>query len=294
MNLRTMTARIRQLIVLLLVPAAVYAQFPDTLNKKRLTTLILSGTGAYTLTLVGLSQLWYEDFEKQSFTFFNDIHEWKQVDKAGHLYSSFQFSLITARALRWTGVQAPKSDRIGALTGFMMMVPIEIMDGFSTGYGASGWDLFFNAAGSGLYLAETVWWKEPRLHPKFSFHRTDYAAQRPDVLGDTFMSEMIKDYNGQTYWLSVDMDKFIRFPKWLNLAAGYGAEDMIYANDESNEAAGYDPYRQYYLGLDIDLTAIESRSKAVRTALFFLNMIRLPAPAVEFSRKGVKLYGLYF
>jgi hypothetical protein len=282
------------LLALLLLPALAWGQPPDSLRKKRLTALVISGAAAYTVTIAGLSQLWYKDHEKQPFTFFNDIHEWKQVDKAGHLYSSYQFSLITARALRWSGVKPPKNERIGALTGFLMMLPIEILDGFSEGYGASAWDLAFNAAGAGLYLGQAHWWKRPRLHPKFSFHRTDYAPVRPDVLGDTFLSEMIKDYNGQTYWLSADMDTFIRFPRWLNLAAGYGAEDMVYADDQSNQAAGYDPHRQYYLGLDFDLTAIQSRSKALRTALFFLNMIRLPAPAVEFSRKGVKVYALYF
>ena len=52
-----------------------------------------------------------------------------------------------------------------------------------------------------------------RIYPKFSFHRTDYAPLRPDVLGDGLAEEIFKDYNGQTYWLSFDMDKFIKFPK---------------------------------------------------------------------------------
>jgi hypothetical protein len=115
------------------------------------------------------------------------------------------------------------------------------------------------------------------------------------VLGDGLTSEILKDYNGQTYWLSVDMDKFIRFPKWLNLAAGYGAQGMIYARDRQNIEAGYrDPYRQYYLSLDFDLSAIKTRSKVVKTLIFVANMIKIPAPAIEFSSRGTRFHALHF
>ena len=91
------------------------------------------------------------------------------------------------------------------------------------------------------------------------------------------------------------MDKFIRFPQWLNLAVGYGAEGMIYARDHQNIDAGYPmPYRQYYLSVDFDLRAIKSRSRFVNGLIFVASMIKLPAPALEFSKKGAKLHVLYF
>ncbi len=118
---------------------------------------------------------------------------------------------------------------------------------------------------------------------------------RPSVLGDGMPGEMFKDYNGQTYWLSFVWDKFIRFPKWLNLAVGYGAEGMVYARDEQNIEAGYPrAYRQYYLSIDFDLRAIKSRSKVVNTLIFFASMIKIPAPTIEFSSKGTKVHALYF
>ena len=211
------------------------------------------------------------------------------------------FILLTTSAmehqghLRWCNVKPKKSDLVGALVGFGVMLPIEIMDGFSASYGASPGDLIANAAGSAFFLGQALLWKEQRILPKFSFHQTEYAAMRPSVLGDGALSEMFKDYNGQTYWLSVDMDKFIRFPKWLNLAVGYGAEGMVYARDEQNIEAGYPPaYRQYYLSIDFDLRAIKSRSKAVNTLIFFASMIKIPAPTIEFSSKGTKVHAFYF
>jgi len=293
-----MTAVNKLLIFFLSIPLWVHSQTIDSsqqVNKKRLNTFIVGSTVVYSVTLVGLNELWYEDSPKQSFQFFNDNAEWKQVDKVGHFYSAYYLSYGTSRALRWCQVKPKKSDLVGALVGFGVMLPIEIMDGFSAAYGASAGDLIANAAGSAFFLGQSMLWKEQRIFPKFSFHQTDYAALRPSVLGDGMPSEIFKDYNGQTYWLSFDMDKFMKFPRWLNLAAGYGAEGMVYARDEQNIEAGYPaPYRQYYLSIDFDLRAIKSRSKAINTLIFIASMIKLPAPTIEFSSKGAKFHAFYF
>jgi hypothetical protein len=283
---------------LIFCPLIAAAQLSDStyvLNKERLKFGAIGSAVVYSAALVGLSQLWYTDSESQPFQFFNDNREWKQVDKLGHMFSTFYFSYGASRALQWCHAPPKKSDLIGSLVGFGVMLPIEILDGFSDAYGASTGDLLANAAGSALFLTQSTLWNEVRVYPKFSFHRTDYASLRSDLLGSDLTSEILKDYNGQTFWLSFDMDKFVKFPRWLNLAAGYGAERMVYARDYQNRAAGYgDPFRQYYLSIDIDLTAIHSRSKTIRTLLFFANMIKLPAPAVEFSSTGVKFHALYF
>jgi hypothetical protein len=257
--------------------------------------LAISGTVAYGATLAGLSHLWYSDTKSQPFKFFNDNTEWKQVDKIGHLFTSFYVSYGTSRALQWCDVPKKKSDLVGSLVGFGIMLPIEILDGFSDAYGASTGDLLANAAGSAFYLGQSVLWNEVRIYPKFSFYRTRYATLRSDLLGNGLTSEILKDYNGQTFWFSVDMDKFVRFPSWLNIAVGYGAEGMIYARDYQNTGAGYPaPFRQYYLSIDFDLTSIKSKSKVVNTLLFVANMIKIPAPTLELSKEGVKFKPLYF
>jgi hypothetical protein len=168
------------------------------------------------------------------------------------------------------------------------------MDGFSDAYGASSGDLLADAAGAAFYLGQKHLWSEVRIMPKFSFNRSGYAKYRPNVLGDG-LSEVLKDYNGQTYWFSIDLDKFANFPKWLNLAVGYGANGMIYARDNQNLEHGFaTPYRQYYFALDLDLTAIKTRSKVLKTMIFLANMIRIPAPALEFSRHGTSFHTFAF
>ena len=256
--------------------------------------MIIAGSAGYALTLYGLNELWYKDSEHQAFQFFNDNGEWKQVDKLGHFYSAFYLSYGASKAYQWCSVPKKKSDFYGALTGFLVMLPIEIMDGYSDAYGASSGDLLANATGSLFFLGQSLLWKEPRIYPKFSFHQTDFAEKRPNLLGDNLASEMLKDYNGQTYWLSFDMDKFIKFPKWLNLAVGYGADGMVYAHDNINSQLGYNAYRQYYFAFDPDLTAIKTRSKVLKTAFFIISMIKLPSPTIEFSSNGTKFHMFYF
>ena len=265
-----------------------------TIDSTRLKTVIIGSTVAYTGIIIGLSSVWYSQYDKQEFQFFNDAGEWKQVDKVGHFYSAFQLSSIGSRTLQWSGVSKKKSDLAGTITSFAVMSSIEVLDGFSAGYGASASDLLANALGAGFYLGQQALWHETKIYPKFSFHSTEYAEQRPEALGSTLMEQMIKDYNGQTYWLSADVDKFVKFPRWLNLAVGYGAEDMLYANVVDNLNNGLNPYRQFYLGIDFDLTAIKSRSKFLNSLIYVVNMIKLPAPTLEFSQGKVRAHFFYF
>jgi hypothetical protein len=87
--------------------------------------------------------------------------------------------------------------------------------------GASSGDIIANASGTALFVSQLLW-KEQRITPKFSFHTT-HAQYRPNVLGSSLAEQMLKDYNGQTYWLSVNLHSFYKgskIPKWLNLAIG--------------------------------------------------------------------------
>ena len=105
-----------------------------------------------------------------------------------------------------------------------------------------------------------------RISLKFSFHQTDFPPYRPKLLGDTILAEQIlKDYNGQTYWLSCNLSSFMKeetkFPKWLNLAFGYGGEGMISGRNEfvtleNGNTIWMERYRQYYFSLDIDLSRV--------------------------------------
>lgn len=268
------------------------------INKKRLNTVLI-GTGVgYTASLVVLNEVWYKEQGKTDFHFFNDNSQWNQVDKVGHFYSAYQLSNIGKQLFLWTNMSEKKSAIWGSVMSQALMIPIEVMDGFAVEYGFSWGDITANLLGAGFFLSQELGWKGQRIKTKFSFHRTEYAALRPEVLGDGFFEELLKDYNGQTYWLSFDIYTFAKqnpkIPHWLNIALGYGADGMVYAREEENNENGYESYRQYYVGIDFDLSHIKTRSKFLKTVLFIADMVKLPAPAVEFNKNGVNYHWLYF
>jgi hypothetical protein len=290
---------IRLLTFLVYFPGMLFSQVRmdstvSPVRTKPLRIAAISTGAAYALGLAGLNHLWYRHSERQSFRFFNDNPEWNQVDKLGHFYSSFYLSNGFSKGLQHYNVKPSRADLAGSIIGFAVLIPIEIFDGFSDAYGASVGDLVADGAGALFYYSQSNLWNEVRLRPKFSFRYSPYAKMRPDVLGEG-MERIIKDYNGQTYWLSVDADKFFRFPKWLNFAVGYGANGMIYARDSQHIANGLSlPQRQYFLSIDLDASAIHTRSKVVKTIIFVVSMIKLPAPTLEFSGNRVKAHAFYF
>ena len=76
----------------------------DTLNKPRRNALVITEAAIAAITLVGLDQLWYADFERSNFKTTNDNSEWLQLDKFGHVFSSYQLGRLGANALNWAGV----------------------------------------------------------------------------------------------------------------------------------------------------------------------------------------------
>jgi hypothetical protein len=272
----------------------------DTLPHPRMLPLAAAGLGlGYASGLFVLSKTWYGESAKTSFHFFNDNREWKQLDKAGHFWGAYHEGRLGMEALRAAGVPNKKAIWYGGLLGFVLQSPIEWLDGYAADYGASAGDLGANALGAAALIAQQLAWGESRLQPKFSFHQTRWAPLRPQVLGSGLPEELLKDYNGQTYWLAAEVAAFLpaqsRYPIWLNLAVGYGAEEMVFGDPGTNRQAGYRAYRQYYLAPDFNFRNLETRHKWLKRAFWLLDMVHLPLPAVEYNRRqGFKLHPIYF
>ena len=273
----------------------------DTLNKKRQNSIFITEAVLASGALIGLNQLWYADYPKSDFHFINDNSDWLQMDKVGHLYASYHIGRFSAEALNWSGTSKKNQLIYGASLGFVFLTAVEVMDGFSEEWGASMGDVVANAAGTALYVSQELIWKEQRIIPKFSYHKTEYSNYRPDVLGSTFPEQILKDYNGQTYWLSTNIYSFSKgskIPKWLNVALGYGAEGMVSGNDENFTpilTPKSEKFRQFYLSFDVDLTKINTKSHFLKTIFSVFNTVKIPAPTIEYSpQSGFKFYAFYF
>jgi uncharacterized protein YfiM (DUF2279 family) len=278
-------------------------------HKKRIRFLAAGNVLAYTGSMLALNEIWYKDYPRSSFHFFNDNNEWQRVDKAGHAFSAYVASRASMEMWRWAGLKRKQRIWIGGMSGALYQTVIETLDGFSAEWGWSWGDFAANMVGSGLVIGQELAWDEQRINLKYSTHHTKYPAghlrERADHLfGKSFGERMFKDYNAQTIWLSANLKSFLKtsnLPPWLNLAFGYGGDGMFDANENTwTDAASnmFDRrdiprYRQFYLAPDIDLTRIKTSSKFLKVILFILNTFKFPAPALELSQGKLRAHLLY-
>lgn len=278
---------------------AMFASDSLSVLKTRKLTLGLSSVALTTGSLIYLNQAWYQQYSSSAFHTFNDNDEWFQMDKFGHTLTTYQTGRLIMNAMDWAGYSKKSQLLVGGLSGFAYMSAIEVMDGYSTGWGFSWGDMGANALGSGLAIGQKALWNEQRIQLKFSFYQSPYAQYRTDLLGKSLSTQVLKDYNGQTYWLSVNPSSFLKketkFPKWLNVAVGYGANGMIGARynnvlvmDEHGNTKYFNRYRQYYLSLDVDFTRIRTKSKVLKAVFSCINIIKIPFPNLELSEGKLK------
>lgn len=277
---------------------------PTTINNKRFYLITGIHASYYGGSLLLLGQAWYKDFPKTSFHTFNDSKEWLQVDKVGHGFTAYNFSKYSKGMWEWTGLSHEKATWIGGLSSIGYLTLLETFDAYSAKWGWSWTDIGANVAGTGMYVAQELLWKEQRVQFKFSAHRKQYDPslinRANELYGKSLPERLLKDYNGQTYWLSMNMSSFAKesgLPPWFNISVGYGAEGLLggFENigfDKSGNMVFNRPdirrERQWYLSPDIDFTKIKTNKKLVRTMFSVLNMLKMPAPALELSGGKIK------
>jgi len=289
----------------------------DTLNKNRLKTTLFVGGTTYVLGSTGLYLAWYKDYPRSGFHFFDDYGQWSHMDKVGHMYSTYGQSELLYKGFRWTGLNEDRAILYGLATSLLFQSTIEVMDGFSTEWGFSWTDFGANLIGAAAFGMQQNAWGEQRLRLKFSASPVDYSVdisgsqylldRSQSLFGSNGLEKLLKDYNGQTYWLSVNPHSFTRkdtwIPEWMNIAFGYGVSNMLGGNDNIWEQGGelinlnseFQRYQQYYFSLDADLSKVNTNSKFWRTLLDILNYIKLPFSTIEINTLGqVKFHILHF
>jgi hypothetical protein len=278
--------------------------------KSRVWAVAAGHMAVWTSSYLALNKAWYDGFPKSNFHFFNDNTEWNQVDKAGHNWTAYQVSRLSAGLWKWSGLSECKSALLGGLSGLAYQSIIEIQDAYSAEWGFSWGDMAANFAGAATFVSQQLGWHEQRLQFKLSYWGYDYDAdaklRRNQLFGNSLPERMLKDYNSQTYWLSANVASFLqhsKWPAWLNMAVGYKSNGMLGGFDNKwNDKTGntfsrpdIQRVRYFALSPDVDLTKIHSNKKWVRTLLYVANMVKIPAPALIVSSKGrLKAYALYW
>ena len=275
----------------------------STVNHAKLRTIILTESALYLGSMAYLQFIWYKDKERVPFHFFDDSKGYLQVDKLGHIYGAYWQSYLSYQWLRSAGVSKKNALIFGGTAGIILQMPIEIFDGLYEGWGFSWGDVAANTAGSVLVIGQELLFDEQVFQYKFSFSRSPYANQANGYLGDNTLESLFYDYNGHTYWLSTSVNNFLlkeKLPDWLNLAVGYSANGMFGEFENRTSYRGVslpttERYRQFLLSPDINWTKIPTQSKLLKGVFQALNLVKIPAPALEVNSLGrVKGHWIYF
>jgi hypothetical protein len=284
----------------------------DKFNYRPLITFSSLGL-TYGSSVVLLNEAWYKDYPRSGFHFFNDWDEWQKMDKMGHVFSANVQSKYVYELYKWSGVE--KSDAIlyATLTSLLFQTSIELFDGFSEQWGFSVTDFGANMVGASLFASQELMWSEQRFIFKVSGAKRNYLQsnssesdnvnplileQRANELyGSSLPSRFLKDYNAQTIWLSMNLKSFAKnskLPAWLNIAVGYGADNMYGGFDNLWEKDGIindvssslPRYNQYYIAPDFDISRIPFKKKFWKTIFGILNVFKIPLPALEINSQG--------
>lgn len=253
----------------------------DSIPTKKRVILSSSIIGlGYASSLIALYDVWYAEFPKSTFHFYNDGSNWMQMDKFGHGFSGYLLSQKAGDLYRWSGVKK-SYPWIGFGIGMSYLGALEFMDAYNQGWGFSTYDVLANFSGGALYLSQELIFKKQLVLPKFSFFPSKYAAYRPEVLGKNFPEQLLKDYNGQTYWFSFPIGGFapsVKKMNWLCLSLGYSVDQKLVGDQDAY--LDFRASRQFLVSLDIDLTRLPIKNPTLKKVLAQLNMIKIPFSAL--------------
>jgi hypothetical protein len=295
----------------------------DSFDKKRFWTLLGTGATIHTGALILLNKVWYAQYPRSAFHYFDDKTEWMEIDKAGHILTAYTATKWAYNAVRWSGMKNKNATLVAMSTGMLFQTSLEVLDGFSTEWGFSWADMLSNTSGCALFGFQQAIWEEQRIILKISNTQRNYSTtpirstdglktsslreRANDLYGDNYTQTFFKDYNALTFWLSFNPHSFNkngRFPTWLNIAIGYGADNMFGGYNNQWPTAkpefilsnkDFPRYRQLYVSLDIDLSRIKTKSKLLNTVLRTINFIKIPSPTLEFnSLNQIKFHPLFF
>ncbi|MFM7770465.1 MAG: DUF2279 domain-containing protein, partial [Bacteroidota bacterium] len=163
-------------------------------NKKIIYYSSISGIAL--TSQIGLNELWYKNYPRTNFHFFNDNKEWLQIDKVGHAFSAYQLSQTFFAIHPEKEIHPFKASCIGSTIAFSYLLGIELMDSKSASWGFSSGDILANTSGIFFSFLNQSTRMKNNFHFKFSYTNSSYSNLRPDVFGRNFQQRIFKDYNG--------------------------------------------------------------------------------------------------
>lgn len=260
-----------------------------TVNSKKLALAIGVQVGTLGASTVLMNELWYKSYSTGKFHFFNDNAQWLQIDKIGHAFTAYQTAKIGTGLYKFAGLNERSSVLLGPTYSFTGLLLMELLDGYSSGWGFSWGDIAANTLGSGLYIAKNLALKNTAVELKFGYTKSAYYNP-----SENLANNVLKDYNGQTYWLSYSPFQHFKSTKklsWFAVSFGMGGTQMLHGTPDFRPNNPNYHLREYYLSLDFLPSELNVKNPVLKRVLNVFNVIKFPAPALRYSNG--KLGGLW-
>lgn len=273
-----------------------------TSNPKLINIIALTGIFGgifYAQHSLQQSDVWKET---GPFHFQEDIQYALWVDKFGHFYGGYSTSYLFTEAFITSGFGWELSNVLGAVMGLGYMTYIEVLDGYSKGFGFSPSDYYFDVFGAGFFLAQYYVPFLQNFNPKFMYVNPKWLGEKDRHPHESF----IDNYSAQTFWMSINIQNLFGgvvakyVPEWLELSIGYAAYSLCYpplggCDPSVSEQVSPDAWgnRKFIISLDYNLVKLLPDGPAFWN-WFKQNfkLFKLPAPAIEFG-KTTKFYLIY-
>ena len=220
------------------------------------------------------------------FYFHDDWNNALQADKFGHFMGGYFTSYFAREAMVYAGFSWHQSVFWGSAFGLLSQTYIEIKDGFAKNTGFSPSDFAADILGSGYFYAQHYIPFLQNFTPKWQYTPPGLIGVPQKLRTQTFLD----NYNATTAWWSIDVHNLLHrrskkyWPKWLNLAFGYGINGY-YSSKMT---------RRFVVGIDFNLVEILPDGGSFWNWLKqTLNYFKFPSPSIEFTNNQTRFYLFY-
>ena len=291
-------------ISLILNKNLLYATSQTDSSKTIIKIINIGVPSAAVISLVGINEVWYKNYARSDFHFFDDLKEWNGMDKIGHACTSYQLNKISHSLFEKNNIKKPLLK--SSVYTFGYMLGVELLDGYSTEWGFSIYDVIGNGLGTILYTLQERKFKNQPFEIKFSSHKSTYASCRPSLLGENRLQQILKDYNGQTYWLTFNYNelwnKRIKLFDYIDFAFGYSIDgftgghnnpEISSCNCLINDCNNLKRTSQFIFSVDLNTSKIKNKHPILGKFLLPFDIVKIPFPAFILNNsKNFKL--IYF
>ncbi len=257
----------------------------NDLNYGRLGLIALATSSSVAVVHHYQSKAWWQQ-SRTKFHFQNDWEYALWIDKIGHWWGATAIQHLFSSGLSWSGYSLQTSMILGSVLAFSYQMYVETYDGYASNWGFSPGDALFDFGGAFYPLLQFYFAPLKNVNLKLSYYpskRLLHKSPNDELYRNKFV---IDDYEGQSFYLSFKINNMLPdflekfWPDFLCLAVGYQMRNWTgYAVAD----------KKYYLALDYDFETLPLYGQFWQFLKNTLNLIHLPAPAIQFSKNKILL-----